>query len=244
MPDCHAGRASGRVRLVRTSGARLQLVPESSLPKVPEFGAGPLAGPAPRAHCAHQVLPCRLHAARGAPCTRPAQPKRIYDLLLECAARTLLEFGESRLNAQLGVTTVLHTWTRDLRFHPHAHCIVTAGGLHQQEDRWVPVRGRFLFRVELLSMVFRGKFLDGLTRLYHAQQLDLHRGAAGVCRSLRGTLGQGLRLAQRSCGRSTWRLGPSGIDRASRWRRDANRAHVDQHLGPTQLRPRSTPVEH
>ena len=107
-------------------------------------------------------------------------PKRIYDLLLECAARTLLEFGESRLNAQLGVTTVLHTWTRDLRFHPHAHCIVTAGGLHQQEDRWVPVRGRFLFRVELLSMVFRGKLLDGLTRLYHAQQLDLQ----GACATL------------------------------------------------------------
>ena len=52
--------------------------------------------------------------------------------MLESAARTLLDFGRSRLHAQLGVTTVLHTWTRDLRFHPHAHCIVTAGGLDDE----------------------------------------------------------------------------------------------------------------
>ncbi len=100
-------------------------------------------------------------------------PKRIYDLLLESAARTLMEFGESRLHAQLGVTAVLHTWTRDLRFHPHAHCIVTAGGLHEDGDRWAAVRGPFLFPVELLSKVFRGKFLDGLARLYERQDLDL-----------------------------------------------------------------------
>jgi hypothetical protein len=58
-----------------------------------------------------------------------ADPVVIYDLLFESATRTLLEFGRSRLHAQIGVTAVLHTWTRDLRFHPHVHCIVTAGGL-------------------------------------------------------------------------------------------------------------------
>jgi hypothetical protein len=56
-----------------------------------------------------------------------ANPKEMYDLVLESAARTLLDFGRSHLHAQLGVTAVLHTWTRELRFHPHAHCIVTAG---------------------------------------------------------------------------------------------------------------------
>ena len=59
-------------------------------------------------------------------------PREMYDLVIESAARTLLDFGHSRLHAQLGVTTVLHTWTRELLFHPHAHCIVTAGGLDDQ----------------------------------------------------------------------------------------------------------------
>jgi hypothetical protein len=101
-----------------------------------------------------------------------ANPKEMYDLVLESAARTLLDFGRSRLQAQLGVTTVLHTWTRELRFHPHAHCIVTAGGL-DDEGHWIPARSRYLFPVKAMSRVFRGKLLDGLTRLYDRRELDL-----------------------------------------------------------------------
>lgn len=106
-------------------------------------------------------------------------PKEIYDLVLESAARTLLDFGRSRLHAQLGVTAVLHTWTRELRFHPHAHCIVTAGGL-DDEGHWIPARSRYLFPVKAMSRVFRGKLLDGLARLYDRQELDL----GGRCASL------------------------------------------------------------
>jgi hypothetical protein len=108
-----------------------------------------------------------------------ANPTEMYDLVLESAARTLLDFGRSRLRAQLGVTTVLHTWTRELRFHPHAHCIVTAGGL-DDDGHWIPARSRFLFPVKAMSRVFRGKLIDGLARLYDRQELDL----GGRCASL------------------------------------------------------------
>jgi Putative transposase/Transposase zinc-binding domain len=106
-----------------------------------------------------------------------ANPKEMYELVLEAAARTLLDFGRSRLRAQLGVTTVLHTWTRELRFHPHAHCIVTAGGL-ADDGHWVPARSRFLFPVRAMSQVFRGKVLAGLGRLYERHALDLGGGCA------------------------------------------------------------------
>ena len=91
--------------------------------------------------------------------------------MLESAARTLLDFGRSRLRAQLGVTTVLHTWTRELRFHPHAHCIVTAGA--RRRRALSPARSRFLFPVKAMSEVFRGKLLEGLGRLYERHALDL-----------------------------------------------------------------------
>ena len=106
-------------------------------------------------------------------------PREMYDLVLESAARTLLDFGRSRLHAQLGVTTVLHTWTRELRFHPHAHCIVTAGGLDDQ-GHWVPARSRFLFPVTAMSRVFRGKFLERLEGLYQRQALVLEGNCAGL----------------------------------------------------------------
>jgi hypothetical protein len=100
-------------------------------------------------------------------------PRRIFSLLFDCVSRTLLEFGQSRFNAQLGFTAVLHTWDRKLGFHPHLHCIVTGGGLSPAEDRWVPAHPRFLFPVKALSRVFRGKFLDSLQQAIDQRQVNL-----------------------------------------------------------------------
>jgi hypothetical protein len=75
---------------------------------------------------------------------------------------------------------VLHTWTRSLQFHPHAHCIVTGGGLHPDGDRWVSSRRRHLFPVRVLSRLFRGKFLAALAREYNKGHLDL----SGRCTDL------------------------------------------------------------
>jgi hypothetical protein len=106
-------------------------------------------------------------------------PKKMYDLLLASAARTLLDFGRSRLHAQVGLTCVLHTWTRELHFHPHVHCIVTAGGL-DDDGHWVPARSRFLFPVKAMSKVFRGKLLDGLAELNKKQKLTLEGHCADL----------------------------------------------------------------
>lgn len=86
----------------------------------------------------------------------------VYDALFRAASRTLLEFGESRLSATIGATLVLHTWTRDLGFHPHAHAIVTGGGLSRNGEQWCSVRRAFLFPVKLMSRVFRGKMIEEL----------------------------------------------------------------------------------
>jgi hypothetical protein len=93
--------------------------------------------------------------------------RRVFDLLFEAASATLLELGhdEDRLGALLGVTAVLHTWTRDLRFHPHLHCIVTGGGLRDDTGRWVSrYGGRYLFPAAVLGRLFRGKFMAALVR--------------------------------------------------------------------------------
>jgi hypothetical protein len=109
----------------------------------------------------------------------PRNRKVIFDMLFSAAARTLLELGmdEQRLGAQLGVTAVLHTWSRDLRFHPHVHCIVTGGGLAPTGDRWISTPQKYLFPVRVLSALFRGKFLDALTHAYERGELDL----GGAC---------------------------------------------------------------
>ena len=93
-------------------------------------------------------------------------PRVVFDALFHAASRTLLELGESRFDATLGATLVLHTWTRDLRFHPHVHAIVTAGGLTRDGQRFRRSSSRSLFWVETMGELLRGKFLGALSLAY------------------------------------------------------------------------------
>jgi hypothetical protein len=99
----------------------------------------------------------------------------VYELLFRAASETLLDLGKDpdRLGAVLGITMVLHTWTRDLRFHPHVHAIVTGGGLSLDGQRWCDTGRRFLFPVTVLSRLFRGKFLHYLARARAGGDLDV-----------------------------------------------------------------------
>jgi predicted Zn-ribbon and HTH transcriptional regulator len=103
-----------------------------------------------------------------------ALPKLMFDALFRAASETLLELGHSRLGGLLGVTMILHTWTRDLRIHPHVHAIVSAGVLDTQ-GAWRPTSIKYLFPAEVLAQVFRGKMLDLLHRMHTRGRLQRHR---------------------------------------------------------------------
>jgi hypothetical protein len=81
----------------------------------------------------------------------------VLDVLLRSAAATLLELGRDPKwlgqPAELAVTAVLHTRSRDLRFHPRVHCIVSGGGLATDGRRWVPAAQAFLFPVHVLAAI-------------------------------------------------------------------------------------------
>lgn len=100
-------------------------------------------------------------------------PRVVYDLLLRCAAETVLELAAdpNHLGARTGMLAVLHTWGQTLQFHPHAHCIVPGGGLSEDRTNWVGSRPNFLLPVRVLSQVFRGKFLAGLRAAYARGEL-------------------------------------------------------------------------
>jgi hypothetical protein len=93
-------------------------------------------------------------------------PGEMFQALFSAASETLLTLGSSRLSARLGITMVLHTWTRDLRFHPHVHALVTAGGLTQDGARWASSRPTYLFPVRVMGALLRGKMMAILRDLY------------------------------------------------------------------------------
>lgn len=109
----------------------------------------------------------------------------VYDLLFRSAAETLLDLGRDpkRLGGELGITVVLHTWARDLSYHPHAHCVVTGGALSSDGERWLAARPEYLFPVKVMAKLFRAKMLDGLRRAERRGELrvqDAARFAATV----------------------------------------------------------------
>ena len=89
-----------------------------------------------------------------------ARERRVmYGLLMEAARRSLLTMAADpkRLGALPAITLVLHTWTRELLYHPHVHAVVSAGGYDLAAQRWVPARGkgRYLFPVKALAKLVR-----------------------------------------------------------------------------------------
>ncbi|MEN8184735.1 MAG: IS91 family transposase [Myxococcota bacterium] len=99
-----------------------------------------------------------------------ANRKVLYNLLFASATDTLMQLADERWDALPGITSVLHTWTRRMQYHPHLHCIVTGGGL-AEDGGWFSCGPRFLFPVKVLGALFRGKFLAGLRALFDAGEL-------------------------------------------------------------------------
>jgi hypothetical protein len=101
---------------------------------------------------------------------------RLYTWLFQTSAATLREVAANprHLGAEIGVLSILHTWGQTLVRHPHVHCVVPAGGLSPDHQRWIaPKYSGFFLPVKVLSRVFRGKFVEQLRRAYTRGQLDL-----------------------------------------------------------------------
>lgn len=103
--------------------------------------------------------------------------KELYNVLFASMWATLLSFSKdkrSRLQADIGVISILHTWTQKILYHPHLHCIIPSGGL-TVDGKWKTKSGKFLFSVKALSTVFKAKFCDGLEHLYKQNILQFNQ---------------------------------------------------------------------
>ena len=97
-----------------------------------------------------------------------AHPAEVYAALFEEAASSLrtLEADTRFVGCPVsGFFGVLHTWGRQLQYHPQVHFIIPGGGLSQDRTRWISAQGDFLVHVRALSRMFRGKMKSRLKNL-------------------------------------------------------------------------------
>jgi hypothetical protein len=90
----------------------------------------------------------------------------VYDLLFRASttATQLLAQDPRFVGGQLGLIGILHTWGRNLSYHPHIHYLVPAGGMASDHRTWLPAHHHFLLPVKALSRIFRAKFHHALQK--------------------------------------------------------------------------------
>ena len=100
-------------------------------------------------------------------------PRALYEMLFGAVSATLTEFAANPrwLGGIAAFTLVLHTWKQDLARHVHLHALVPGGALSPDGD-WIAAKRGFLFPIEALSSVFRGKFVAALKRARQGGKLQ------------------------------------------------------------------------
>ena len=97
----------------------------------------------------------------------------LYRLLFESVWKTLSHFGHAanRLNGQIGMLSVLHTWGQTLSRHIHLHCLVPGGAL-TPDGEWHAAKSNYLFPVKALSRFYRGCMVSSLRQAQKEAQLS------------------------------------------------------------------------
>ena len=101
-----------------------------------------------------------------------AHKKAGYEALFRASSQAIRKLARDprRLGSDLpGLTAVLHTWGRQLQYHPHLHYLVPGGGMSPDRKSWLPTSDQFFLPVEALSPIFRAKFRAEMKK---AQLLD------------------------------------------------------------------------
>jgi len=98
-----------------------------------------------------------------------------YQAMLHASATALkrLATDERFIGTTLpGFTGVLHTWGRQLQYHPHMHSMVPGGGLSTDRTTWRPSRAHFFVPVTALSPISRALFTEDMRHAGLLEQSD------------------------------------------------------------------------
>ena len=100
----------------------------------------------------------------------------MLDILFRAVSATLKEFAQNpksryKEGGKIGFTAILHTWDQKLSDHFHLHCVIPAGYLSHDGERWIHSKKKFLFPVKALSKVFQGKFMELMEEAFQHNDL-------------------------------------------------------------------------
>ena len=89
-----------------------------------------------------------------------------YAMLMKASAEAIIELARDPryVGGTVGILAVLHTWTQQLLYHPHVHCLVTGGGISDDRRYWLASRNVYLVPEAALAELVSGKLKAALAR--------------------------------------------------------------------------------
>ena len=98
----------------------------------------------------------------------------LYDLLFQSSAEVLKSWFKSKHNILPGIVSVLHTSGSDLKYHPHIHMLVSAGGKQVEGEEYKVLDQDYLCSQNFLGKQLQIKFNVSLIKLYKKGKLKVH----------------------------------------------------------------------
>ena len=101
--------------------------------------------------------------------------KLLYDTLYHAASATISDLAvqDKYLGANVGYICILHTWGSEMNYHPHIHTILLGGGLDKNKQ-WKDKGDKFFLPIQVISKVFRGKYMEELKSLWEDGKLKFY----------------------------------------------------------------------
>jgi hypothetical protein len=104
-----------------------------------------------------------------------SNPTKAYSAMFTASSQTLKAVAATTrfVGGDLpGFFGVLHTWGRQLQYHPHIHYVVPGGAVSKSDGTWHPSPVSFFAPVKVMSTIFRAKLRNELNRIDLLKYVD------------------------------------------------------------------------
>jgi hypothetical protein len=110
----------------------------------------------------------------------------MYGLVMDASWRSIREVFRTQ-GATPGMTSVLHTFGSDLKYHIHVHALVTFGGLGNQGQWIYPEARKRLTSYRNMCGIFKRQMLEELDRALKSGRMTYHLPLGTLLQELRKT---------------------------------------------------------
>lgn len=120
----------------------------------------------PYVHCVF-TLPHQLNGLAR------ANKSEMYSMLLKSSWKAIYKIGQT-YGATPGMSSVLHTFGSDLKYHIHVHALVTFGGLKESGEWEYPKHKYKLDKFRSICAIFKRTCMESLRKQVKANKLSYH----------------------------------------------------------------------